>query len=220
MFLQKFSQLHHRYILKTDEYAERLNTHYEEHFQDLAGKLRELEEGISDGISQFGDEFAESGMVSVSKLRVYGVFYNKYKNLLSAREHISRSYEVLRRTYDQSKYFDFIFPEGGEGRNIRKLQQSLPEFSAALLEWQQRIPQIIQEEIQRLSNKTVHSGIDYDVQIQELEYALDLLVEELNESDLYQEAHENKMLTIPMRQQYLEGIIEQLDHDALQHARL
>lgn len=211
LFLKKSSELHHRYILKTDEYAEQLHTHYEAHFQELSSKLQELEEGIADGISQFGNEFAESGLVSTSKLHVYGVFYNKYKNILGAREHISRTYEILRRSYEDAKYFDYVFPESGESRNIRKLQQSLPELKTVLQRWRQNIPQIIQEEIQRLSNKTVHTGIDYDEQIEALEYALDLLVEELNESGLYQEVFENKMLTIPMRQQYLEGIIEQLD---------
>lgn len=47
--------------------------------------------------------------------------------------------------------------------------------------------------------------------MEELEYALDMLAAELNEAQLYEEPFENKMLTIPRRQKYLEEIIEQLD---------
>ncbi|MEM8906314.1 MAG: hypothetical protein AAGD05_00595 [Bacteroidota bacterium] len=210
-FLQQARLLQHRYIHKTDEYAERLHEHYESHHRDLLRLLRELEEGIEDGISQFGHEFADAGLLQDSKRRVYGLFYDKYKNLLGARAHVSQVYQQLKHTFERTKYFDFQFSLNVEGKNIRALQQHINQFKTTLTQWRKSLSHTLQEELHRLSNKTVHPSIDYDAQIEDLEYALDLLVEELNESGLYEAPHQNKMLTIPMRQQYLEDIIEQLE---------
>ena len=47
--------------------------------------------------------------------------------------------------------------------------------------------------------------------IEEIEENLDHLLEELNESQLYAQTLEHKMLTAPKRQRYIESLIERLE---------
>ena len=89
-----------------------------------------------------------------------------------------------------------------------KVVENLEAFSVQLEQWRNDLPNLVQEEFVRLSQKTVHPHLDFKEQIKELEYALELFVEELNESGLYQLPKENKMLTIPKRQKYLEELKE------------
>ncbi len=214
LFLQKTSRLQHRYIHKTDEYGHKLRTHYEEHFQDLSKQLQAIEENISDGSSRYGKKFEGSGILQSGKNKVYKVFSKKHQSIFDIHQKIQDQYLTLRQTCEKRNYFDYTFSEFSDTKNIHKLRKSLNDFSTHLKTWQSQISNNLQEEVTRLSHKTIHPELDYKASIVEVENALDILVKELNDSKLYEEVLENKMLTVPMRQQYLESIIEQLETTA------
>ena len=214
LFSQQASRIHHRYIIKTDEYRVALGAHYEKHYQDLSSRVQELEELIADGIHQFGKAFNDSGMVQSSKRIVYKVFSTKHKNIAAIHKKIASQYQSLRQICQRQNYFDYSFLSEAEARNIQKLSKALTGLSTELLQWRQQIPMNLQDEVARLSNKTVHPDLDYKKQVVALELALDSLIEKLNGSKLYKKAFSHKMLTIPKRQHFLESIIEQLETTA------
>lgn len=207
-FTAKASRLQHRYINKLNTYVDQLTNHYEQFYQNLALKLERLQEKLSDYKSIYGEEFAEISSVS---LRVYGVFSEKYRNILENKEEVQDNYKELQTTFEQKSYFDFKFLDNKDRKDLTKLQENLKDFGVALHRWQDNLTNVVQEETNRLSQKTTHPSLRYQEQIQELEYALDLLLDEVNGSGLYQLPLENKMLTLPKRQKYLEEIIEQLE---------
>jgi len=211
-FLQSTSKLHHRYINKTDDYAAKLRDHYEQYFNQMEKQLTALQEKIADHSAQFGTDFIQRGTnwLSFGKL-----FSAKKKALAKAKEGVRRDYQKLLRSHLNRQYFEFQFAPCKEGTQLPKVLENLDAFSKALLHWHRRINAVAQEEILRLNSKTVQLDLDYKEQIAELEYALDVLIEELNDSGLYETLLSNKTLTIPQRQKYLESIIEQLENTQL-----
>lgn len=211
-FLNKASRLQHRYINKTDAYSLKLNEHYERHFYRLSRRLTQLNEKIADYSKQFGSDFSSSGM---SSLKFLGLFSSQKKQIAKAKEDVSRDYLAFEKLYNSGKYFDFHFHPTKEGQQISKVKENLDSFQLSLFDWQKRINAITAEELMRLNSRNVHPGLDYHEQIAELEYALDVLIEEINQSSIYHRSIQNKSLTIPKRQKYLESIIEQLENTEL-----
>ncbi|MBK8554869.1 MAG: PhoH family protein [Lewinellaceae bacterium] len=69
--LEKATDLHHRFIVKTNEYTESLTEHYESHFEELDRQVKSIRDGLEDGTHRFGADFEKS--VSVTE-KLYGVF--------------------------------------------------------------------------------------------------------------------------------------------------
>ncbi len=211
-FLEKAQKLHHRYITKTNFYADRLAEQYEVTHGDFYNVLMRIKDRIADFNTKYGADFEQAG---AGALKLRGVFSGKYKSVLEAREEVGTQYLALVRKFEQAPAFDFQFPMTAEGKNIQKVRQNLDAFEKKLLRWRDSFPALVQDEVQRLNAKNAQEGLGLNEQMQELEYGLDQLVEELNVVRLYQEPFENKMLTIPKRQKYLEEIIEQLENTRL-----
>lgn len=207
-FTDKANHLHHRYISKINFYTDRLQEHYERQHERLAGRLERLKDKMADYSSRYGADFDQAG---AGALKLRGVFSNKIKSVLEARDEVSREYLEMADAFNRDPYFDFQFSPTNEGKNILKLSENLNRFERALQRWREKLPTLVQEEVSRLSAKKVNEQLDLSVEIEELEYALDLLTKELNDAYLYEKPFENKMLTVPKRQKYLEEIIEQLE---------
>jgi hypothetical protein len=203
----KATRLHLRYIQKANAYSEKLTSHYENYYEQLAARLAHIEELLADYGARYGDDFRKGSGAQ----RLYGLFSDHYRKIAEARTEVIEAYRQLIRTFKRSNYFDHQFYSTRDGKHVAKVQENLKGFSRALETWREQLPDLVQEEIRRLNHKTVHPDLDFREQIQELEYALDLLVEEINGSGLYQLPLENKNLTIPKRQKFLEEVIEQLE---------
>ncbi|TAK34047.1 MAG: hypothetical protein EPO28_16560 [Saprospiraceae bacterium] len=202
------AKLHHRYINKLDGYAARLKLHFEDNYQEFAHKTEVLLNQIASYSDTLGDNFLNAG----ARQSLLPVFFSaKKKRLTAAQEHVSKLYLPLVREFEANPFFDFHFQPCKDGKNIPKTRENLSSFSASLKQWGQRLDTLVQDELLRLNSKTAHPDLDYNEQIRDLEYGLDLMLEELNESNLYRKGFENKTLTIPQRQKYLESIIEQLE---------
>ncbi len=207
-FLGKAAQLQHRYIGKTDAYAARLHEHYNSYYDLLSAQSNALSEKISSYGDSLGSEFQQAGASSFS---FSFLLSSKKKKIKSAREEVARLFKTLIKDYSERQYFDFQVTPCKEGMHIPKLTANVRRFREALAQWHGRIATAVQEEVNRLNSKTAHPSLDVKEQITGLEYSLDVLLEELNDANLYQKKLENKTLTIPQRQKYLESIIEQLE---------
>ncbi|MEZ4917668.1 MAG: hypothetical protein R2792_01075 [Saprospiraceae bacterium] len=206
--LEKSTAIHHRYILKTNDYAEALQEHYAEHFLELDRLARTIRENLEDGRQRFGPDFDKSSSVTE---KLYGVFSDHYKQIVKAKENIGTGYEDLKKAYNARKYFDFDFPNGFDTKNIKKVAELNKDFEASLRLWRKRIPAIVREDLRRLNGNTLHTELDFREQVKELEYAMDIFLEEFNEAQLYEQPVKHEMLTIPKRQEFLESLIAKLE---------
>lgn len=206
--LDQATALHHRYITKTNDYTEALTEHYESHYAELSLLTKRIRDGLEDGTHRFGADFLTP---SSATEKLYGVFSDRYKQMIAYKETISAAYEELRRSYGTRKDFDFDFPAGFDNRNLPKIAELAKNFEASLRHWRRRIPATIREDVRRLNAKSIHSGLDFKEQVKELEYAMDIFLEEFNSAGLYEEPMKHEMLTIPKRQEFLEDVIARLE---------
>jgi len=207
--LQKATSLHHRYIAKINEYAEALTEHYEQHYSGLAHLVRRIQEALEDGVRRFGAEF-EKPLSTTEKL--YGVFSERYKQIVAAKESIGADYERLRQMHQSFKYFEFDFPAQGDTGQIPKIAEQTLAYEKMLNRWLRSIPSLVRDDVRRLNTRSIHPQLpDFYEAIDELEQALDSFLAEFNEAGLYQEALKHEMLTLPKRQAFLESLIERLE---------
>jgi KaiC/GvpD/RAD55 family RecA-like ATPase len=211
-FGEKAVRLQQRYINKLNAYTDALINHYDEVYRNQADELESLREKITDYANRHGKLFRESRR---GALRFYSIFSAKHSAALEAKEEVARDYEALKKSHLDTKYFDFNFTVRSNEKEITKLEKELESFKYELESWRNHHATIIQEHVTRLSTKNVHYQLPYLEQVTELELALDNLVDEINEARLYEQRLENKMLTIPKRQKFLEEIIEQLESTKL-----
>jgi hypothetical protein len=211
-FLDSTSKLQHRFINKIDSYGARLREHYQEYFEQMQGANLALKEKIQSFGDELGSDFLEAGSRSFN---LSLLFSSKKQKVAKAQEEVSKQYLALLRDFGSQPYFDFQFQPAKDGMHIPNTLSNVQAFGQALLDWQGKLDAQVQEEVMRLNSKTAHPSLDVKEQITELEYSLDVLLEELNEAKLYQKPLENKTLTIPQRQKYLESIIEQLESTQL-----
>ncbi len=206
--LDKATNLHHRYITKTNDYTESLAEHFENHFLELSTLTKRIRDGVEDGLSRFGPDFEKS---SATAEKLYGVFSDRYKQIAAAKDALGIAYDELKRAHAMYRYFEFDFPATFDTRNTKKLGDLAKDFDAAMRLWRRKINTIIREDLRRLNAKSIHSGLDYKEQMKELEYSMDVFLEEFNAAGLYEEALKHEMLTIPKRQDFLEMVIARLE---------
>ncbi len=207
-FLEKASKLHLRYIGETDAYAANLKRHFQAHFEELSGKLQQLKEVLEDYGDTYGDDFRQAGV----KIWWLPAFLSKRKRLVrEAQQEAGYEYQSLLKAYNAKKYFNFDFIPCNDGRHIPKTTENLEAFSDALHSWYGKLDVLVQEEVSRLNSKTAHPALDCKEQVTDLEFSLDQLLEDLNQSGLFAKPLENKTLTISQRQKFLEGVIEQME---------
>lgn len=208
LYLAKTNELQGEYISQTDSYAARLKGHYREYYTNLDNIAKSLLEKIQNHTALLGSGFATAGS---SAFEWPSFFSSKKKKTKQAQEEVAKAYRAFLKAYETNPYFDVNFAPCKDGENIPKTTENVVNFRKTLSNWYNGADTLVQEEVLRLNSKTAHPSLDVKEQITSLEFALNSLIEEINESGLYQKHFENKTLTIPQRQKYLESIMEQLE---------
>ena len=208
LLIDKATALHHRYLNKTNDYSEALLDHYESYYNELSSFIKRIRDGLEDGVNRFGADF-EKPISTTEKL--YGVFSDRYKEIVVSKEKIGVIFDDMRKAHSLRKYFEFDFPAYFDLKNIKKVSELTRDFESAMRLWRRRIPAGVREDLRRLNAKSIHSSLDYREQIKDLEYGLDLFVEEFNAAGLYEAPLKHDMLTIPKRQEFLEDVISRLE---------
>jgi hypothetical protein len=208
LYLAKTNELQSEYISQTDSYAARLKEHYREYYANLDNLAKSLHEKIQNHTALLGSGFASAGS---GAFEWPSFFSSKKKKIKQGQEEVGKSYRAFVKAYETNPYFDVSFAPCKDGENIPKTTENILGFRTALSNWYAGSDVLVQEEVMRLNSKTAHPSLDVKEQITSLEFALNTLIEEINESGLYQKTFENKTLTIPQRQKYLESIMEQLE---------
>ena len=207
--LDRTTRLHQRYINKSQAYNDRLFRFLESQYQRLFQHQTKLADIIAEYANQYGDEYLNA---SSSSLKLKGIFSSKAKDITQAKEKTFEQYYRIVHTYQQNSPFDFTFPAERDLKQVAHLKALLPIFSESLEQWRLQIPSLVQEDMARLNNKTLVASLGFKDQIEELEEALDRLVENINDARIFRGSLKSQMLTIPKRQKHLEAIIDRIEN--------
>jgi RecA/RadA recombinase len=215
-FIGDFKSLHHKYIGTYDAYSQKLMLHYESHAELLRAQLRQLKESYSDFQFQFGDAFETTNVFRIGSMRAVSLFNSRSKNILSAKDEAVRQYDELKKIHREKKYFQHVFLSEAESRDAKKMRANLESFELSLKGWRRTMPAVIHEELQRLNSKTAqYFDPSLAEDIKKLELQLDAHLVKLNESSVFSEQLQHKMLTLPKRLHFLEETIEKLEETKL-----
>lgn len=207
-FIGRFKDLQREFIRKTNSYRARLKEYYDLYYREFAYRVRKLREQITDNTRRYGQAFSDSGKGS---LKLKSVFSSKQKEILHLRREIESDYRSLKKAFAERQYFDFAFTDSGSDISIQEIKANTDAFTQALNTGREGIADQINEEVKRLNAKNAKAKLKFDSVFADLEKAQDALLEELNGTQLYAEDFEHKMLTLDMRRQYTEGVIEQFE---------
>src|SRR5690606_32538168 len=151
--------------------------------------------------SQFGKDFSES---SFDWVELKSIFSKRSKSVIQLKKELKRRFENLKEFYEKNALFESKIAGQADGKKVKEVSRALSEFKENLDGWRQQLPAIIQDEMVRLNTNSTNKNLDFRETITFLESRMDYLIVEINESGLLNNTLENKMLTIPKRQQYLE----------------
>jgi len=206
--LDKASRLQHWYINRLNAYSDQLLAHFEQYYQRFARELTALADDIAEQSAAYGKDYRQGRSFG---LKVKGVFSDRAKAAWEARAHSLETYERLQAAFERTSYFEFAFPSFTSKVDMSELERVLSAFEERLQYWRLSLRETVQEEVKRLSQKSVNPRLGFEQQVVELEESLDRWLADINETGLYHLPFHNKTLTIPKRQRYLEEVMEQLE---------
>ena len=201
-------KLHQRYVRLQSQYADQLAAFHEAHYLQLRTALEHAEELWEDGQNSFGTDTLRSGDRT---LRLYGRFSDKYQQALAQKERILQAYGALKEAHQAVGPFEYTWPDQKPAALLAQMRELLRGYRKSLEGWRNQLSHLIQEDMLRLNYKTGRSELESTAQVEPLELELEVFMDEVNASGLYQLPLQSKTLTLPRQQKNLEEIIDQLE---------
>ncbi len=206
-FLDKGRQIQRQYLKEIGAYKQALEDHYEAWELTLRQKIESTQEAIDHLQLRFGNTYNSMG---IGNLKLLKTFSEKSKKALELKSQIIEKYEALKAFFQQKKYFEFDFLSKPFDTNVEKILAQLTSFEQTLDNWKTKRPFLIQEKINRLNSNTIHSGIGFTQRIEALEQSIEALRVEVNEAKIYRVPVKNNAMTLQLKQQLLEDLLEKL----------
>ena len=210
-FTNAISLLYHQYVLQIEEYGQALQGLYEKHHDNLNFEASDLEDFIADNLQRFGDDFNKKNIFKNIKLKLFSLFSDRYKTILSAKKIVAERYHEIETVYYNSRYFEYTFADVSGANSFDKIVDNLKDLKLTLRNWKQDFPVIIHNEIQRLSPQTIHPDLDYQSNLSELNEQLNVALSELNEVNLLTQDFGTDEPFLINNKTYLERIMDQLE---------
>ena len=207
-YLNQTRKVQQGYYQKVGLYKQELEDYYETYYDKLYQQLAITQRSIDQLQLQFGHDYDAT---SVGNLKLLKTFSGRSKKALSLKSAILTQFEALKTLYFDRLNFDFQFLETASNGNIKVLREQLKDFGQALKDWKARNVMTIQDKIKNLNSKTVVSQIKTANQIEGIELAVEKLVDTINGSKLFKQAFNNHAMTLQLKQQLLDEIIEKLN---------
>lgn len=207
-FTEAGTALQQRFMLEQNDYGDRLVERYDAFYREILDRILNFQEKIGSYRGRFGRDALESKRTT---LKLYARFSEKFRKTLAAKENLAEDYLELESILKKQSFFQHDFLPLSERHLLRNLSKNLEKLLHQLKHWREQMGTAVQEELIRLNSRTVHTELPEHEVIGELENQLDLLVERLNDSGLLQLPMENKNLTLPKRQRFLEEVMEKLE---------
>lgn len=211
-FTERSARLHHRYISTLNGYSDKLNDLYQSSRQQLNEGIFRIKGMFTDFGNQWGADFENS---SEGGLKLSRIVSGRAQQILSAREQVRVAFAELERIWMARPLFDFALLPEKDRKAMSKIKANVLEMEASFAVWNEQLPAQIQEEVQRLSSKTVHADLPYTTIVTELEQGLDTLFNDINLAGILEQPLEHQALTLTKRLKYLEDVMESFDNISL-----
>lgn len=207
-FLQRGRKLHQRFVRSQSQYADQLAARQEEQYLRLRTLLDILEQRHEDSQNTYGSDTLRSGDLT---LKLYSRFSKKYAQALNEKSTLQQIYQELYNLHQELDPFPYEWLTPKPNRIVDGLDTFMRTYRQGLDGWRGQLFQGVQAEMVRLNAKTAFPELEAAASIETLEQDLEVFIDELNGSGLYQLPLQSKTLTMNRQQKYLEDIIDQLE---------
>ncbi|MEZ4986281.1 MAG: hypothetical protein R2795_14780 [Saprospiraceae bacterium] len=203
--LQKARKLHQRFVRMQSKYADQLATWQEAWYLQMRTQGQELAALLEDGKSTFGADTLAS---NDRTLRLYGIFSEKYRAASEQKQRIQEQWAQLGARFEARKPFEW---EWQQAMRQEEMEQQLGVLKEKLEHWRNHLADAIQQEMVRLNHKTALPELEASATIEALEQDMDMFLDEVNASGLYQLPLQSNTLTLARQQRHLDEVTEQLE---------
>ncbi len=204
-------RLQQKYINKLHTYTVKLTHFYNDGLKEFQKKSDNLLELIGDLGSEHGTKGIKTGLVSTGKLKLSGIFSSSAKSILERQKKVKADYKFMLHKFAENNFFNYSFPAYSGNEKIPKIQDSVQSFRAALQDFQQTVPQLIQNNLDNLSGTRQVQEMGYESTVRTLENELRAFLKSVNQTRLFEEEIKSTAHATRDQQNQLEQIVNQLD---------
>lgn len=136
---------------------------------------------------------------------------NKRKEVAEAMDVTAKLFRLFVRHFGEQRLIEFDFSACNGGYHVECVQKEINAFIEAIKKWHSTLDELVKDNALRLNHKTADPALGMTDGIKEIEDNLERFIARLNEDELFQNPFENKTLTLPQRQKYLEYIVDSLE---------
>ncbi len=204
-------RLQQKYINKLHTYTVKLTHFYNDGLKEFQKKSDSLLELIGDLDSEHGNKGTRTGLLSTGKLKLTGLFSSSAKNILERQKRVKADYQFMLDKFAENNFFNYSFPIYTGSEKIPEIQASVQSFRTALQEFQQTVPQLIQNNLDTLSGTNQVEEMGYESTVRTLENELRAFLGSVNQTRLFEEEITATAHPTRDQQNQLEQIINQLD---------
>lgn len=205
---QAANQLQKAIIGAITNYSQALRNKLEATYRQVAKEANHLLKTHDSFADRYGSAYLKSknrpGRISLFLSR-------KMKEIAEALDVTSKLFRLFVKHFNEHRLIEFDFSSCNGGYFVACVEKEVRAFLESLRAWHKNIEEMIKDQTLRLNHKTAEPLLDPSGQIREVEEQLDQFIAELNEELLFEQVFENKTLTLPQRQKYLETIIGVLE---------
>jgi hypothetical protein len=197
------------YLKALTQYSDDLNITLFKVMREIVEGLEEIENKITEYVDLFGNDFLYTRRFS---LLFYSKLAERGKKIIAARENVGSLFSCITDKIRQQSLWSFpTIPEKIDYDQIIDLTGYVKVLKASAIDWQNSLPEYINEEVLRASRKNVNPYSTLNNQWDYLENLMDEAIEKFNAKSLFLEKLEHHTLTLIKRQKWLEQIVHRLD---------
>ncbi len=209
LFAERLHETHHRLIHLQARYRSELLQYLEDNYLQIEAAIQKLRDRIENGAQKYGRPFRFNGL---SMLKLKAGLSKQAAQILKARKKLLEQYAKLCQQLAETPDLDLQLPQPAAALLPTHMLEAFQKIPEALARWRNGKRQEMEDHCRRLSAGTSWEIVPAAAEIARIENAFDELIEDINSGKLYHTPFENRVLTLPARQQLLEQILERFEN--------
>ena len=207
-FEKRCISLAHRYRSGLSLYADTLRSTLEVQFRQLNLLAQHILDTSREGAATYGKDWLQA---SPTSLKLKAAVSSQARAIAQAREEALRAAQELLAKGASLHTYGFDPVEKQLPTAFRSLPEFVRSYQEQLVHWYQSLSGFVQHEMLRLNASNAHAHILPQDLLEELESAMDLMLQELNEAHLLERSTGHQLLTLHKRLKLLNELLEQFE---------
>lgn len=179
-FINDLSVLRSDLQKQSDEYAEWIELHFDDHYQDIKKQISVFNEFVVANSGAFGPVFFKNDGWTRFKISFIGVFSGRYKLLSQRRNELLDHVARIREIQQSFKYFEHSFPNVSEVASLHAFVEDMDKLNGNTDKWYEDNRKVKADFKQFFSSANLHPQFSAADQVAALEQRHRTLIGEIN----------------------------------------